>query len=181
MYLAYKFWYVIPAVMVAVIAIFIFVTPKIDKKYQKYGYTGYNDNIKHDLWTGEIIPKQEIDTYNNDEKYIINSKSEQIKFNQMKELIKQYNQIQGNNAFINESNLDSLTSICNILLKDYLDLDFEIKPFGNLYDKNYVFKVKGEYENSYYSDFSSTPYLEGLVKEVVKDKYRSQNYLKDEI
>ena len=42
----------------------------------------------------------------------------------------------------------------------------------------YKLEIKGEYANSYYRDISSASYLNGLVKEVVKAKYREQNNLK---
>ena len=92
-YLLYKLRYFIGAAVIAFIVICIIVIPKMDSEYQKYGYDSYTDNIKHDNWTGEIIPKQEIDTYSNDNKYIINSKGEQVTFGQMKDLIRQFGEI----------------------------------------------------------------------------------------
>ena len=52
------------------------------------------DHIEYDSWTDEIIPKQEISTYSNDEKYITNSKGEEIKFSQMKEEIERFREVQ---------------------------------------------------------------------------------------
>lgn len=175
MYILYKFRYVILIIIFAAIAVLIFVTPKMDKEYQNYGYTGYTDKIKYDQWTGEIIPKQEIETYNNDDKYITNSKGEQITFKQMKDLIKQYEQTHGGSfANIKQEKLEALTSICDILIKDYLELDYEVVPFGRPSDNMYNLKIKGEYEDSYYSNITSSQYLAGFVKEVVRDKYKKQ-------
>ena len=41
----------------------------------------------------------------------------------------------------------------------------------------YRFKESGKYEDSYYNEFTSTSYLEGLVRIVVKELYRGQNNL----
>lgn len=152
--------------------IFLIVSPEVDKEYQKYGYTDYTDNIKYDTWTGEIIPKQKIDTFNNDNKYITNSKEEKIYFSQMKELISKFGEIQGNYASFKKEKIEIIDNICNTLLKEYLDLNYEIINWGSSPD-NYVLQIRGEYENSYYSEISNPAELEGLVKEVVKDKYRS--------
>ncbi len=148
----------------------------IDKEYQKYGYSGYSDNIQYDTWTNEIIPKQEIATYNNDEKYITNSKGEQIKFLQIKVLLDEFGEIQGSYASISKDKIQSIDYICNTLLRDYLDLDYETKSFDNSDDK-FVIKIKGDYEDSYYSEISTRSELEGLVKEVIQDKYKKQNNL----
>ena len=143
----------------------------VDKEYQKYGYSGYSDNIQYDTWTNEIIPKQEIATYNNDEKYITNSKGEQIKFLQIKVLLDEFGEIQGSYASISKDKIQSIDYICNTLLRDYLDIDYEIKNFGDSKD-SYVINIIGEYENSYYSEISTRSELEGLVKEVVQKKYK---------
>ena len=58
-----QFWWVILFVIIAFVIILISETRDIGKEYQKYGYSGYWDNIKYDEWTGEIIPKAEIETY----------------------------------------------------------------------------------------------------------------------
>lgn len=155
---------------------YFIVSPQVDKEYQQYGYTGLSDNIKYDTWTGEIIPKQEISTYNNDNKYITNAKGEQIRFSQMKKLIKEFGEIQGSYASFNGEKVESIDSICNIILREYLDLNYEIVNWGNS-SNNYVLQIKGDYEKSYYSEISNSSELEGLVKEVVKDKYRNQNNL----
>ena len=63
-------------------------------------------------------------------------------------------------------------------MRDYLDLDYKIVNWGESFD-DYVLQIKGDYENSYYSEIANPSYLEGLVKEVVKDKYRSQNNLEN--
>ena len=50
-------------------------------------------------------------------------------------------------------------------------MDYEIKNFGDSED-SYVIKIKGNYENSYYSEISTKAELEGFVKEVVQKKYK---------
>ena len=157
--------------MILTIGILIFkIEMDLYEENKKYGYYGFWDNVEYDTWTDEIIPKQEIDTYNNDDKYITN-------FKQIKELLKQYKELQGNYWGIKKDKLEKVTNIDNILIKDYLDLDYEVKKIDG---PGYMYKleIKGEYANSYYRDISSASYLNGLVKEVVKAKYREQNNLK---
>lgn len=176
-YIVYELRWII-IVCLIVIGIFAFSESKrLDKKYQQYGYSGHMDNIKYDNWTGEIIPKYEIETYNNDDKYIVNLKGEKVGFKQMKDLIEQYRVVQGSNAFVKEENLNELTSICDVLLKEYLNLDYKVIKFDNSDMNEYQFKVSGKYEDSYYNEFASTSYLDGLVRTVVQEIYRSQNNL----
>lgn len=167
-------------IIVCLIAIGIFAfseSKRLDKKYQQYGYFGYMDNIQYDNWTGEIIPKYKIETYSNDDKYIVNLKGEKVSFKQIKDLLEQYRVVQENNAFVKEENLNELTSICDVLLKEYLDLDYKVIKSDNSDMNEYQFKVSGKYEDSYYNYFTSTSYLEGLVRNVVQEMYRSQNNL----
>ena len=74
----------------------------------------------------------------------------------------------------NESKKDSLDNICNTLLREYLDLNYEIKPFGETNSHNYRFQIIGDYSENYYSDFSTPSDLRSLTKEVFKDKYNKQ-------
>lgn len=74
--------------MILTIGILIFkIEMDLYEENKKYGYYGFWDNVEYDTWTDEIIPKQEIDTYNNDDKYITNSKGKKIYFKQIKELL----------------------------------------------------------------------------------------------
>ena len=171
-YILYKFRWIILAGIILLVAIYFIVSPQVDKEYQQYGYTGLSDNIKYDEFTGEIIPKNEISTYDNSNKYIINSKGNKVTFGQIKDLINQYSSIQGSFASFKSDKVETLDNICNTLLREYLDLDYEIVPFGDT-GTQFRFQVKGDYEKSYYSWFSTPSDLKGLVKEVIKDKYKS--------
>lgn len=171
-YILYKLRWVILIGIIFLIAIYFIVSPQVDKEYQQYGYTGITDNIKYDEFTGEIIPKDQITTYDNSNKYIINSKDEKITFAQIKELIEQYASIQGSYASFKSDKVESLDNICNKLLREYLDINYEIVPFGDT-GNQFRFQVRGNYEDSYYAWFSTPSDLESLVKEVVKDKYKS--------
>lgn len=126
---------------------------------------------------GMIIPKYKIETYSNDGKYIVNLKGEKVSFKQIKDLIEQYRIVQENNAFVKEENLNELTSICDVLLKEYLDLDYKVIKSDNPDMNEYQFKVSGKYEDSYYNEFASISYLDGLVRTVVQERYRNQNNL----
>lgn len=176
-YIVYELRWII-IVCLIVIGIFAFSESKrLDKKYQQYGYSGHMDNIQYDNWTGEIIPKYKIETYSNDDKYIVNLKGEKVSFKQIKDLLEQYRVVQENNAFVKEENLNELTSICDVLLKEYLDLDYKVIKSDNPDMNEYQFKVSGKYEDSYYNEFASISYLDGLVRTVVQERYRNQNNL----
>lgn len=174
-FLLYKLRWVILAGIIFLVAIYFIVSPQVDKEYQQYGYTGLSDNIKYDEFTGEIIPKEQIATYDNSDKFIINSKGNKITVAQIEELVKQYSEIQGSYASFNETKKDSLDNICNTLLREYLDLDYEIRKFGGENSHNYRFQIVGDYSENYYSDFSTPSDLRSLSKEVFKDKYCKQN------
>lgn len=177
-WIIYKLRWLILIGIIIFVAMFFIINHDMDKEYQKYGYTSWTDNIKYDEWTGEIIPKSEIETYSSNSKYITNSKGNRITVIQIEELVKQYGEIQGSYASFNESKKDSLDNICNTLLREYLDLNYEIRPFGELSSHNYRFQIVGDYESNYYSDFSTPSDLRSLTKEVFKDKYEKENNIK---
>ena len=47
-FILYKLRWVILFGIIVLIAIFLIVSPQVDKEYQQYGYTGLSDNIKYD-------------------------------------------------------------------------------------------------------------------------------------
>ena len=177
-WIIYKLRWLIVIGIILFIIIFVVINHDMNKEYQKYGYSSWTDNIKYDEWTGEIIPKAEINTHTSMSKYITNSKGNEITVAQIEELVKQYGEIQGSYASFNESKKESLDSICNILLREYLDLDYEIKPFGEASSHNYRFQIVGDYSENYYSNFSTPSDLRSLSKEVFIDKYKKENNLK---
>ena len=174
-WIIYKLRWLIIIGLIIFVAIFFVINHDMNEEYQKYGYSSWTDNIKYDEWTGEIIPKSEINTYSSDSKYITNSKGNKITVAQIEELVKQYSDIQGSYASFNESKKDSLDDICNTLLREYLDLDYEIKKFGGENSHNYRFQIVDDYSEIYYSDYSTPSDLRSLSKEVFKDKYCKQN------
>ena len=177
-WIIYKLRWLIVIGIVLFIVIFVVINHDMNKEYQQYGYSSWTDNIKYDEWTGEIIPKAEINTHTSMSKDITNSKGNEITVAQIEELVKQYGEIQGSYASFNESKKESLDSICNILLREYLDLDYEIKPFGEASSHNYRFQIVGDYSENYYSNFSTPSDLRSLSKEVFIDKYKKENNLK---
>ena len=177
-WIIYKLRWLIVIGIILFIVIFVVINHDMNKEYQQYGYSSWTDNIKYDEWTGEIIPKAEINTHTSMSKYITNSKGNKITVNQIEDLVKQYGEIQGSYASFNESKKESLDSICNILLREYLDLDYEIKPFGEASSHNYRFQIVGDYSENYYSNFSTPSDLRSLSKEVFIDKYKKENNLK---
>ena len=106
LYLLYKLKGLILIGIIFFLVVYFITQPKLDKKYQEYGYTGWLDKIKYDEFTDEIIPKSEIETYNNDSKYITKSNGEKIYFSQIKEQRSAYQQVQGSSAFIPEKRIE---------------------------------------------------------------------------
>ena len=177
-YIIYKLKWLIFIGVILFIVIFVVIDHNMNKEYQQYGYSSWTDNIKYDEWTGEIIPKAEINTHTSMSKYITNSKGNEITVAQIEELVKQYGEIQGSYASFNESKKDSLDNICNTLLREYLDLDYEIRTFGGENSHNYRFQIVENYGESYYSNFATPSDLRSLSKEVFKDKYEKENNIK---
>lgn len=174
-YIIYKLRWLIIIGIVMLVAMFFIIDNDMNEKYKKYGYSSWTEHIKYDEWTGEIVPKKDIENYISDNKYITNSKGIKITVAQIEELVKQYGAIQGSYASFNERQKDSLDNICNTLLREYLDLNYIIEPFGEERLHNYRFKIVGDYENNYYADFSTPSDLRSLSKEVFKDKYSKEN------
>ena len=172
----YKFGGVILIGVILFGSILLIMNHDINKKYKEYGYSGMMDDIKYDEWTDEIIPKDQISTYNNDNKYITNSKGEKVTLKQIKKYANKINGIQNKYAGFNKKDIEKIDVYCKVLLTDYLDVKYEIKNWGDLKDR-YVLKIKGKYEKSYSLGILTSSELEGFIKEVVKDKYKEQNNL----
>lgn len=167
-WLIYKLRYVLLAILL-VIAVLITC---VHLKNKSYGYDGFWDPVKCDEWTGEIIRKDRIVGYNNDYKYIINEKGDKIYFSMLKEKIEEYRIQSFPNSHFSESEVEDLDEICNVLFREYLDLDYEI-----VRDKDYKtldffkFRIKGKYADSPYAEFGDGSIVEKLVQQVVKDRY----------
>ena len=97
--------------------VIFFVNGDLDNEYQQYGYNGFSDNIKYDEWTDEIIPKNKIETYNNDNKYITKSNGDKVYFADIKQQLTAYEELQGDYAFIKADNVDLNTGLIKIMGK----------------------------------------------------------------
>ena len=178
MYIVYKLRWII-LIGIIILAVIIFpVKGELDSEYQQYGYTGFNDNIKYDEWTDEIIPKDEIEIYNNDNKYITKSNGEKVYFADIKEQLDAYEKLQDNYAFIKPENVEQAKSICNVLFLNYFELLYSIDKTsdGNLYQIHLKdFTANG----MHYDEYSIGPAYEmrNIIKYLVKGIYREQNGL----
>ena len=177
-YIIYKLrWIILIAIIIIGIVIFS-VKGELDQEYQQYGYTGFSDNIKYDEWTDEIIPKEEIETYNNDNKYIIKSNGEKVCFADIKEQINAYEDLQKNYAFIKAENVAQVKNICDVLFSNYFELAYSIDKISD--GNSYLIHVKDFTANGkHYDDYSIGPAFEmsNIVKYLVKGIYREQNGL----
>jgi hypothetical protein len=158
--------------IIAFIALLVGVYIVPNAKYKQYGYTGANDNIVYDEYTGEIVPKNEIDTYDNSKKYIVNSKGEKVTIKEIKAILAGYKSIQGDTKYISEENKDAIDGVCNTLFKKFLDVNYEIQQAGKY---RYQIHIIGKYEK--YSRFNISTYseVEDIVKIIVKDKYKPED------
>ena len=158
--------------IIAFIALLVGVYIVPNAKYKQYGYTGANDNIVYDEYTGEIVPKNEIETYDNSKKYIVNSKGEKVTIKEIKAILAGYKSIQGDTKYISEANKDAIDGVCNTLFKKFLDVNYEIQQAGKY---RYQIHIIGKYEK--YSRFNISTYseVEDIVKIIVKDKYKPED------
>ena len=169
-FLIYKFRWLILIVIIFTAIMIWDITRDLNKEPIEKGYTGFFDNVKYDEWTGEIIPKDEIHSYNNDNKYILNKKSEKIYFYQIKQDINRYEEIQGQHAFIKEKDKDMIDIICKRILNEYLDAEYEWIGTSN---SSYEIHIKNYDEYGAY--IGATSDLRYFVTERVKAIYNEQN------
>jgi len=178
MYIVYKLRWII-FIGIIVLAIIVFsVKEDLDKEYQQYGYTGFSDNIKYDEWTDEVIPKDEIQTYNNDNKCITKSNGEKVYFSDIKEQLNAYEKLQGNYAFIKEEKIEQVKNICDILFQNYFEIEYSIDKTSD--GNSYLIHLKNFTANGmYYEEYSIGSYsdMRSIIKYLVKGIYREQNNL----
>lgn len=177
-YILYKLRWII-FIGIIVLAIIVFsVKGDLDKEYQQYGYTGFSDNIKYDEWTDEVIPKDEIQTYNNDNKWITKSNGEKVYFSDIKEQLNAYEKLQGNYAFIKEEKIEQVKNICDILFPNYFEIEYSIDKTSD--GNSYLIHLKNFTANGmYYEEYSIGSYsdMRSIIKYLVKGIYREQNNL----
>lgn len=158
-YIIYKFLpIVVIIIIVLIIGYFKFAKPVFDE-HELYGYSKF-ETARIDPMTGEIIPKSQINSYDNSSKTILDVNGNQISFGEINKMIDNIC------SYIKETgiveNKELLTEKCQLLLKDKLGIDYEIKD-NNLY-------IKNEY-------ISSKIDCRDIINEIVKKMYREQNKL----
>jgi len=172
-----KYGWLILMIIIALGGILFVVVKDLDKEYKQYGYTGFWDNIKYDHWTGEIIPKAEIETYSSDEKFITNAKGEKVTVRQIKELIAQFEEIVGEKTFFSEADVAKIETICNLLFKEYLEVDYKIDSIGGK-GISYYISLNDAPKGIKYDSISTTTNLKDCSKEIFQKMYRKENGLK---
>lgn len=177
-YILYKLRWIILIGIIILAIIILSVKVDLDNEYQQYGYAGFNDNIEYDEWTDEVIPKDEISTYNNDNKYITKSNGEKVYFADIKEQLNAYEELQDNYAFIKPENVEQAKSICDVLFLNYFELSYSIDKTSD--GNSYLIHLKDFTANGmHYDDYSIGPAYEmkNIIKYLVKGIYREQNGL----
>ena len=177
-YILYKLRWVILVGLIIVGIIVFSVKGDLDKEYQQYGYTGFSDNIKYDEWTDEVIPKNEISTYNNNGKYITKSNGEKVYFADIKEQLNAYEELQENYMFIQLENVEQAKAICDVLFASYFELPYSIDKTSD--GNSYLIHLKDFTANGmYYDDYTIGPTsdMRKIIKYLVKGIYREQNGL----
>lgn len=167
----YKFRWIIIGVIIVVAIFCLIAHHNLDKEYQNYGYSGYNDNVVYDEWTGNIVPKYMSDSHSDSDDFIINDKGNKITVAQIEEQINAYKNVQDSKMFITEENKNLLIPICDILLKEYLDANYEVVKVNMKSSANfYNFKIQGKYYVKSNCEFSSTEQLREIVKNIFREK-----------
>ncbi len=177
-YILYKLRWIILIGIVILLVIIFSVKRELDNEYQEYGYTGFSDNIKYDEWTDEVIPKSEIETYSNDDKYITKSSGEKVYFSDIKKQLEAYEELQGNYAYIKEESVTQAKEICDELFSDYFELTYSIEKVSDI--SSYEIHIKDFTANGmYYNDYEigASYKMKNIVKYLVKGIYREQNGL----
>ena len=178
MYIIYKLrWVILIGIIIIVVVIFS-VKGELDNEYQQYGYTGFSDKIHYDEFTDEVIPKGEIETYNNDNKYITKSNGEIICFGDIKKQLNAYEELQENYMFIKPENVEQSKAICDVLFTSYFELPYSIDKTSD--GNSYLIHLKDFTANGmHYDDYSIGPAYEmrSTIKYLVKGIYREQNGL----
>ena len=177
-YILYKLRWIILIGIIILAIIILSVKVDLDNEYQQYGYAGFNDNIEYDEWTDEVIPKDEISTYNNDNKYITKSNGEKVYFADIKEQLNAYEELQDNYAFIKPENVEQAKSICDVLFLNYFELSYSIDKTSD--GNSYLIHLKDFTTNGMYFDdylIGSAYEMKNIIKYLVKGIYREQNGL----
>lgn len=149
---------IIIVIVLLILGYFKFVKP-IDEERRKNGYSIFEAE-RIDPMTGEIIPKSQIDTYNNSNKTIIDAKGKETNLyyiSKQRDSICNYL-----NEGITSDNKSLIIGGCQLLLEDTLGANFQIID-NELYVNNMW--ISGS------NDFRDT------VNEIVKQIYRKQNGL----
>lgn len=155
----YKFFLIIIIILILlVIGYFKFAKPA-EEKYESYGY-GKFETAKIDPMTGEIIPKDKINIYNNDNKTIIDKKGQEVNFayiNNIRDKI--CNSLKENGKIADEN---TLKLCCEKLLIETLGTTYEIKE-DSLYVNGIWISGKTDCKDT--------------INLIVKKIYREQNGL----
>lgn len=129
----YLIWIFLPIITIIIIAFIVgyfkFAKP-VYKEHETYGY-GKFETAKIDPMTGEIIPKSELNSYDNSNKTILDVKGNKVYFSQINNLKESISSKIKSSGEIKEKEL--LQKECKLLLEDILGISFEIKD-----DKFYI-------------------------------------------
>ena len=154
-FLTFIFIIILVIIVLLVIGDFKFAKPVYDED-EKLGY-GKFETVRIDPMTGEKIPKDEINTYSNDNLKLKVNDGEEISFKEIKNVRDQIKeQIKGAGR-INDS--EELRKLCDTLLTKYLNTGYKIEE-DNLYINN---KIVTDDIN-----------FESMVNEIVQKIYKEQ-------
>lgn len=172
-YIIYVFRWPIIIILIVVVIFFWWIFHDLNKEYKENGYTGlWDKTVEYDDWTGEIIPKDELDTYNNDNKYIKLPSGEKVYFYQIKQKIEEFEAVQGeNDNIITTEEQQQLDPIVKAVVTDYFGIEF---TWSGSAEKN-SFNVSLENYDGYPSSISSISDFRLFVNDNVKRIYEEQN------
>lgn len=114
---------IIVITIILVIGYFMFAKP-VYEEYERLGYKSGETAII-DPMTGNIIPKNEIDTYNNDRVELITDYGEIVHLGEIKLILENMKNSIGGSGQIKDKK--TLKEKCDILFTKYLSVEYEIK------------------------------------------------------
>ncbi len=147
---------IIIALIIFTIGYFVFAKP-LNDKYKELGYKA-GETAFIDPMTGNIIPKNELETYDNGRIELITEDGETVYLGEIKLILEEMKKLIGGSGEIKDK--EKLKGECDILLTKYLSVEYEIRDDELFIDGNWI---SGDID------------LESKINELVRKHLENQN------
>lgn len=125
---------IIIALIIFTIGYFVFAKP-LNDKYKELGYKA-GETAFIDPMTGNIIPKNELETYDNGRIELITEDGETVYLGEIKLILEEMKKLIGGSGEIKDK--EKLKDECDILLTKYLSVEYEIRDDELFIDGNWI-------------------------------------------